>query len=119
MVEPVEKEKIEHERKTIKHLFTEPWTYFVGYDSDRPVSISKLFIKDKIGYLSWGYTIEEFRRKGHHRMHVLARAKHAFRSDCEIVFSVTDFNVPSSLSLQKIGFKLAYNYLLMVKRITG
>jgi hypothetical protein len=117
LVEPVEQEKIEHERQTIKHLFTVPWTYFIGYDGARPVSISKLFVKEQIGYLAWGYTVEEFRRKGHHRRHVLARVRHAFESGCEIVFSVTDFNVPSSLSLQKVGFKLAYNYLLMEKPV--
>ena len=115
LVEPVEPDKIEHERKTIKHLFTKPWTYFIGYEGDRPVSISKLFIQDQIGYLAWGYTVEEFRRMGHHRKHVLARVQQAFETGCEIVFTVTDFNVPSSLSLQKVGFKLAYNYLLMEK----
>jgi hypothetical protein len=119
MVEPVEKEKIENERKTIKHHFTKSWTYFIGYENDRPVSISKLFINDKIGYLAWGYTVEEFRRKGHHRMHVLTRIRHAFESNCDLVFSVTDFNVPGSLSLQKVGFKLAYNYLLMEKHMTA
>lgn len=115
MVDPVEPDKIEHEKQTIKHLFTAPWTYFIGYENSRPVSISKLFIKDRIGYLAWGFTAEEFRRRGHHRRHVLARLKQAFEADCEIVFSVTDFNIPSSLSLQKMGFKLAYNYLLMEK----
>lgn len=115
LVEPVEPEKMEHERQTIKHLFTAPWTYFIGYEGDRPVSISKLFIQDQIGYLAWGYTVAEFRRKGHHRKHVLNRVKHAFEAECEIVFTVTDFNVPSSLSLQQVGFKLAYNYLLLEK----
>jgi hypothetical protein len=118
-VEPVEKGKIAHEVKMIRHHFTKPWTYFIGYEGDRPVSISKLFIKDKTGYLAWGYTVEEFRRKGHHRMHVLNRVRNAFEAGCDIVFSVTDFNVPSSLSLQKVGFKLAYNYLLMEKRVAG
>ncbi len=118
LVEPVAQEKMERERKTIKHLFTAPWTYFIGYESGKPVSISKLFIEDQIGYLAWGYTVEEFRRQGHHRMHALSRVRHAFEADCDIVFSVTDFNVPSSLSLQKAGFKLAYNYLLMEKPAT-
>lgn len=116
LVEPVEKEKIEDEKKIIKHHFTESWTNFIGYESDQPVSISKLFIHNQIAYLAWGYTVEEFRRKGHHRMHVLKRVQDAFEEGCDIVFTVTDFNVPSSLSLQKVGFKLAYNYLLMEKR---
>lgn len=115
VVEPVEPDKLEHERATVKHLFTEPWTYFIGYEGERPVSISRLFITGKTAYLAWGYTVEAFRRRGHHRRHVLARVRHAFESGCDLVFSVSDFNVPSSLSLQKAGFKLAYNYLLMEK----
>lgn len=116
LVEPVAKERVNQEREEIRHYFTKPWTYFIGYDGDRPVSISKLFMNNGTGYLAWGFTSKEFRRMGHHRMHVLARVKHSFETACDIVFSVTDFNVPSSLSLQNVGFKLAYNYLLMVKR---
>lgn len=115
-VEPVDAENIEQERATIKHHFTEAWTHFIGYEADKPVSISKLFITGKTGYLAWGYTQDEYRRRGHHQAHVLARVRHAFESGCDLVFSVTDFNVPSSLSLQKAGFKLAYNYLLMEKQ---
>jgi hypothetical protein len=115
VVEPLESTQIEHEKKMIKHHFTESWIHFIGYDRDRPVSISKLFIFENIGYLAWGYTAKGFRRMGHHRRHVLARVRHAFEMGCNLVFTVTDFNVPSSLSLQKVGFKLAYNYLLMEK----
>ena len=116
VVEPVEKGRIEQEKNLIKHLFTEAWTYFIGFEGDQPVSISKLFINNHFGYLAWGYTAEGFRRRGHHRMHVLKRVEHAIEAGCDMVFTVTDFNVPSSLSLQKVGFKLAYNYLLMEKR---
>ena len=115
-VEPVEAEKLTRETEIIRREFTPAWTNFIGYDGDRPVSISKLFIKDDIGYLAWGFTVEEFRRMGHHHAHVLARLRHSYESGCNLVFTVTDFNVPSSLSLQKVGFKLAYNYLLMERR---
>jgi hypothetical protein len=114
-VEPVKKESLDHEIRLIRRTFTQSWTNYIGYQGERPVSISRLFMKDEIGYLAWGYTISEFRRQGHHRMHILARLKNAFEAGYDTVFSVTDFNVPSSLSLQKVGFKLAYNYLLMEK----
>ena len=115
IVEPVDHDKVEEETRRIKHSFTKPWTYFIGYSDDRPVSISQLFVKDQIGYLAWGFTAEDWRKQGHHRAHTLARIQHAFQSGCNLAFSVTDFNIPSSLSLQKVGFKLAYNYLLMRK----
>lgn len=115
-VEPVEKEKIESEIINIRQEFTERWTYYIGYEGEKPVSISKLFITDKTGYLAWGYTMPEYRRRGHHKMQLMSRVRYAFDSGCDVVFTVTDFNVPSSLSLQKVGFRLAYNYLLMEKR---
>jgi hypothetical protein len=118
-VEPVEEANTSHAIELIRREFTAAWTNFIGYDDDKPVSTSKLFVKDDIGYLAWGFTSKEFRRMGHHQAHVLARVRHSFESGCKLVFTVTDFNVPSSLSLQKVGFKLAYNYLLMEKRATA
>lgn len=118
-VEPVEKEIIEQEARMIKHHFTTDWTNFIGYEGEKAVSISRLFSHDRCHFLAWGYTQDRYRRKGHHRAHVLARVKHAFDIGCETIFTVTDFNVPSSFSLQKVGFKLAYNYLLMTRRVSN
>lgn len=112
-VEPVKDEDLETEKKVIRHGFTKDWINYIGFEEGDPVSISKLFIKDNLGYLAWGYTLQEHRRKGHHGLHVLTRSRDAFELGCETVFSVTDFNIPSSLSLQKFGFRLAYNYLLL------
>lgn len=112
-VEPVDDKNIEKEKRALRHAFTKDWINYIGFEEDDPVSLSKMFIKNDIGYLAWGYTLQEHRRKGHHSLHVLKRCKDAFASGCETVFSVTDFNIPSSISLQKLGFQLAYNYLLL------
>ena len=116
LVEPVEDAKKAREELLIRQSFTGAWSNFISYENGQPVGISKLFIKNKIGFLAWGYTLEEFRKRGHHKMHVSARVRHAFESGCDMVFSVSDFNIPSSISLQQAGFNLAYNYLLMEKR---
>lgn len=112
-VEPVDDEDLEKEKSAIQYGFTRDWMNYVGYENDDPVSVSNLFLSNEIGYLAWGYTRSEYRRKGHHRLHVDARCRDAFASGCDLVFSVTDFNIPSSLSLQKSGFRLAYNYLFL------
>ena len=112
-VELVNDEDMEKEKNAIKHGFTNSWMNYIGFENNNPVSISKLFIKNEIGYLAWGYTLKEYRRKGHHGEHVFVRCGDAFASGCELVFSVTDFNIPSSMSLQKCGFRLAYNYLML------
>ncbi|MEM8859901.1 MAG: hypothetical protein AAGD96_16355 [Chloroflexota bacterium] len=121
IVEKLEVEPITHENREtkideIRQIFTEEWLNYIGYEKNRAVSISSLFIKNQIGYLAWGYTIDPFRKRGHHKLHVNQRARDAFSRGCEIAFSVTDFGIPSSISLQKCGFRLAYNYLLL-KRI--
>ena len=116
IVEPAAEDKRAREELLTRQSFTEQWSNFIGYENGQPVSISKLFISQKTGFLAWGYTQAAFRRRGHHKMHVDARVRHAFKSGCDLVFSVTDFNIPSSLSLQQAGFRLAYNYLLMEKR---
>jgi len=116
LIEPVEDAEKAREEILIRQSFTEAWSNFIGYENGQPASTSKLFVKNKIGFLAWGYTLEAFRRRGHHKLHVSARVKHAFELGCDMVFSVTDFNIPSSISLQQAGFSLAYNYLLMEKR---
>jgi len=114
-VEPVEGKDAERENLLARQTFTRDWTHFIGYEGNRPVSVSKLFMNEETGYLAWGYTMDAFRRRGHHRAHALARVNETFSTGRALAFSVTDFNLPSSLSLQQIGFRLAYNYLLMVR----
>ena len=114
-VEPVPEERYEEERRMCTHLFTKDRRRYIGYEDGRPVSVSSLFLKSDCGYLAWGYTQKEYRRRGHHRRHVVARVRDAFEYGCQRVFSVTDFNVSSSKSLQKCHFRLAYNYLMMAR----
>ncbi|MBL4574649.1 MAG: hypothetical protein JKY51_00930 [Opitutaceae bacterium] len=118
-VEPVKDEDLEREKKAVKHGFTKNWMNYIGFEDRNPVSISKLFIKNNIGFLAWGYTLAEHRRKGHHGLHVCTRTRDAIELGCQTVFSVTDFNIPSSLSLQKFGFRLAYNYILLERSPTS
>ena len=102
----------------IRHEFTKDWISYVGYEKSEAASVSKLFIRNQIGFLAWGYTTKPHRGKGHHKLHVSERVRAAFSRGCEIVFSVTDFNIPSAMNLQKCGFRLAYNYLLLKRSPT-
>jgi len=113
IVQPGPPDSVEKERELTEHGFTEHWHNYIGFDGNRPVSTSSMFVHKEIGYLSWAFTQPSFRRKGHHKQHVTRRVFDAFELGCSEVFSVTDFNIPSSLSLQELGFRLAYNYLLM------
>jgi hypothetical protein len=113
MVEPPKPENLETRREGLVLAFTDQWRHYVGFDGDEPVSTSSLFMGRELSYLSWGFTKVTHRRKGHHRAHVIRRATDAFAHGANGAFSVTDFGIPSSLSLQKCGFTLAYNYLMI------
>lgn len=114
-VEPPADGETAQERALIRQTFTDNWINFIGFEDERPVSHSQLFLSHQIGYLAWGYTRPELRRCGHHQQHVIARVKAAQAAGCDLIFTVTDFDVASSRSLQKLGFRLAYNYLLLIK----
>jgi len=112
-VEPISHDDREYEISLIKHGFTNDWINYIGYTREKAVSISNLFVKNRVGYLAWGYTTKSHRGKGHHKLHICQRVRDAFSQGCTMVFSVTDFNIPSAFNLQKCGFRLAYNYLLL------
>lgn len=84
--EPVGPEIRDQEAALRRHLFTEEWSLFIGYENGQPVSHLKLFVRDGAGFLAWGYTLPEHRRKRHHRQHVLARVRHALTSGCTTIF---------------------------------
>jgi GNAT superfamily N-acetyltransferase len=87
--------------------------HYVGYDSSQPAAVATLFVHDKIGYLQWCRTHPDHRRKGLQQAAINVRVRDAFAFGCERVFTVTDFNFSSPRNLQRCGFHLAYNYLLV------
>lgn len=95
---------------------SEEWLHYIGYEGGAAVSTSSLFIHNSIGYLKWGFTQQEHRNRGHQKAHIHRRIRDAFARGCKSVFSVTDFETASGSNLQKCGLKLAYNYVLMVRK---
>ncbi len=91
------------------------WLHYVGFEAERPVSTGTLFVGEQLGYLAWWYTNPGFRSHGHQTAGIRARAADAFLLGCEGVFTVADFDTQSSINLQRAGFRLAYNYLLLTR----
>jgi hypothetical protein len=117
-VEPVPEDNRAYEAGLLSHGFTKDWINYIGYAKNEAVSTSQLFIKNQVGYLAWGYTMKSQRGKGHHKLHVCKRVRDAFSRGSSTVFSVTDFDIPSARNLQKCGFRLAYNYMLLKRSPT-
>jgi hypothetical protein len=88
--------------------------HYVGYDTRRcACAFGSLFVKAPIAYLSYWETRPEHRRCGFQLAGIRRRIADAFNSGCKLVFTVSDYNVASSRNLQRCGFKLAYNYLVV------
>ncbi len=89
------------------------WYHQVGFSDGKPCALSVLYVQDGLGYLSWGYTHPEYRQQGFHAALVARRLELAFELGCQCTFTVTDPYTQSARDLQRAGFQLAYNYLLV------
>lgn len=91
------------------------WYHYVALDQDTPIATASLFTTHDLGYLTDAYTHPEYRRRGAHMRLIQERVQHAHQLGCSGVFSVTDSHTQSARDLQRMGFILAYNYLLFVR----
>jgi hypothetical protein len=89
------------------------WSHYVAFHQEIPAATGTLFIKNTIGYLTFWRTHPNFRGHGLQQAGIGRRMKDSFDAGCQHVFTVTDFNFTSPRNLQRCGFHLAYNYLLL------
>jgi len=93
--------------------FQPGWTHYIGFDADAPAAMGSLFISGPSAYLAWWFTHPAHRSRGLQQAGILRRVHDAFDADCTQAFTVTDFNFSSPANLQRCGFQIAYNYLLL------
>lgn len=67
----------------------ERWHLFVSYDGDRPAGAGSLFVEGDVGWLEWGATHPDFRRRGSQGAIMAARLKLASDLGCSHVFTET------------------------------
>jgi GNAT superfamily N-acetyltransferase len=87
--------------------------HYVGFADEIPAALGTLFVGPRAGYLQWWYTHPDYRRRGLQREGIRRRVRDAYDMNCQCVFTVADFNTFSATNLQRCGFTLAYNYLLL------
>lgn len=90
------------------------WYHYIGYAGAEPCAVAGLFSNNGLGYLSWGYTHPDYRGRGYQSALIRRRVADAFTLDCHGAFTVSDFNIQSARNLQRCGFQLAYNYILLM-----
>jgi GNAT superfamily N-acetyltransferase len=94
------------------------WHLFVSFAGDTPAGAGGLFVEDGNGWLEWGATNEEFRRRGSQGAIMAARIRKAAELGCENLFTETGEAVAgdpqhSYGNIQKSGFtelRLRANY---------
>ena len=90
------------------------WLNYVAYDAGGgPCAVGSLFVRAPTAYLAWWYTHPDHRGVGLQQAGIRRRVRDAFDLGCDVAFTVTDFNFTSPANLQRCGFRLAYNYLLL------
>ena len=89
------------------------WHPFMSFADDRPAGTGGLFVKDGFGYLDWGATHPDFRRRGSQSAILSARLALAFELGCSTVVTMTGEAVPgdpqhSYSNILRAGFTEAY-----------
>lgn len=65
------------------------WQLFVSYDGDQPAGAGALFVESGFGWLDWGATQAEFRRRGSQSAVMAARLARAAELGCQYLFTET------------------------------
>ncbi len=91
------------------------WQHFVASWQGTPRAAASLFIAGGFGYLVWGFTTPEARGRGLHRCLIRARINAAARAQCTLAFAHTGFGTPGARNFQRLGFRLAYNFMTFVR----
>lgn len=95
-------------------LVTAPgWHLFMSFAGDQPAGTGAIFIDGDTGYLDWGATHPDFRRRGSQAALLNARLRFAHESSCARVVTMTGEAVPgdpqhSYRNILRAGFMERY-----------
>jgi len=91
----------------------ENWHVYMTFDGNTPAGTGALYMRDGIGYLDFGATHPDFRRRGGQTGVLNTRLKAALDAGCTSIVTMTGEAVPgdeqhSYRNIQKAGFAEAY-----------
>ncbi len=89
------------------------WHLYMGFDGDTPACTGGLYMQDGIGYLDFGATHPDHRRRGGQTSLLNARVRAASEAGCSSIVTMTGEAVPgdeqhSYRNIQRAGFSEAY-----------
>jgi GNAT superfamily N-acetyltransferase len=103
----------ESERALMTLIDAPGWHLFMSFDDDHPAGTGGLFVHEGCGYLDWGATDPDYRRRGSQSAILRARLERAFDLGCEKIVTMTGEAVPgdpqhSYSNILRAGFSEAY-----------
>lgn len=89
------------------------WRLYMGFDNESPACTGGLYIKDGVGYLDFGATHPDFRRRGGQTALLTMRVRAALDAGCTSIVTMTGEAVPgdeqhSYRNILRAGFEEAY-----------
>lgn len=89
------------------------WHLYMGFAGDTPACTGGLYMKDGVGYLDFGATHPDYRRRGGQTSLLNTRIRAALDAGCSSIVTMTGEAVPgdeqhSYHNIQRAGFKGAY-----------
>jgi hypothetical protein len=89
------------------------WQAFMAFDDDVAAGTGALYTSGRFGYLDFGATHPDFRRRGAQTASLRLRLQSAVDAGCETVITMTGEAVPgdeqhSYRNIEKTGFRAAY-----------
>ena len=89
------------------------WHVYMSFDGDIPAGTGALYMRDGVGYLDFGATHPDFRRRGGQTGVLNTRIRDALDAGCTSIVTMTGEAVPgdeqhSYRNIQKAGFAEAY-----------
>jgi len=94
---------------------SEAWHHYVGFLDGKPCSVASLYTGSDTAFLEWSTTHSNARRRGCHGAMIRRRLEDAAAAGCDLAFTITDVGTQSGRNLQREGFRLAYNYVMLKK----
>jgi hypothetical protein len=92
------------------------WHCFLGFDGEMPVAAGALYVKDKVGWIGIGATLESHRGRAAQQAILAARIAAGIKAGCDIFTTETGIPHegeagPSFKNIQRAGLRIAYERL--------
>jgi hypothetical protein len=89
------------------------WYHYLGFDGEQPVTAAAMYVKDDVGWLGFGSTLESYRKRGGQGAMFARRIEDGIKLGCKWFVTETGEDTPenpnpSYHNMIRSGFKLAY-----------